>query len=132
MLSYMAYSPKLFFYSSFPNHVCKLQKSLYGLKQAPRVWFHHLSEALLKQGFVGSKVDTSMFLLHTSSVHIFLLVYVDDIIVTTAINDLILSLQAEFKLKDLGALSYFLGVHVHHDHCHLHLSQSKYIVDLRH
>jgi len=67
-------------------------------------------------------------------VHIFLLVYVDDIIVTgnnlSVINDLILSLQADFKLKDLGTLSYFLGVHLHRNHQHLHLSQSKYIVDL--
>jgi hypothetical protein len=60
------------------------------------------------------------------------MVTIDDIIVTTAINDLILSLHVELKLKDLGAFSYFLGVHVHHDHRHLHLSQSKYIADLLH
>jgi hypothetical protein len=33
-------------------------------------------------------------------------------------------------LKDLGTLSYFLGIHVHRDHQHLHLSQSKYVIDL--
>jgi hypothetical protein len=126
--------PQGFVNSSFPDYVCKLDKSLYGLKQAPRAWFQRLSEALLERGFVGSKVDTSLFLLHTSSVHIFLLVYVDDIIVTgnnlSVINDLILSLQSDFKLKDLGTLSFFLGVHVHRNHQHLHLSHSKYIVDL--
>jgi hypothetical protein len=67
---------------------------------------------------------------------IFLLVYVDDLIVTgndiDVLNELILSLQAKFKLKDLGPLSYFLGIHVHRDSQHLHLSQSKYIVDLLH
>jgi len=128
--------PPGFVHPSFPDYVCKLSKSLYGLKQAPRAWFHRLSEALLERGFVGSKVDSSLFLLHTSSVHIFFLVYVDDIIVIgnniSAINGLISSLQAEFKLKDLGSLSYFLGVHVHRDRQHLHLSQSKYIFDLLH
>jgi len=126
--------PQGFVHLDFPNHVCKLAKSLYGLKQAPRAWFQRLSEALLDRGFVGSKVDTSLFLFHGSTVHIFLLVYVDNIIVTgnnlPAINTLISSLQAEFKLKDLGNLSYFLGIHVHHDTQHLHLNQSKYIVDL--
>jgi hypothetical protein len=128
--------PQGFVNSSFPDYVYKLDKSLYGLKHAPRAWFHCLSEALLELGFVGLKIDTSLFLLHTFSVHIFILVYVDDIIVTgnniSIINDLILSLQAEFKLKDLGTLSYFLGDHVHCNYQHLHLNQSKYIVDLLH
>jgi hypothetical protein len=128
--------PQGFVHPQFPNHVCKLGKSLYDLKQAPRAWFHRLPEALLDRGFIGSKVDTSLFLLHTSSLHIFFLVYVDDIIVTgnnlPVINNLISSLQEEFKLKDLGSLSYFLGIHVLRDQHHLHLSQSKYIVDLLH
>jgi len=53
--------PQGFVNSSFPDYVCKLDKSLYGLKQAPRAWFQRLSEALLERGFVGSKVDTSLF-----------------------------------------------------------------------
>jgi len=86
----------------FPNHVCKLHKALYGLKQAPRAWFHKLIQALLALGFTGSLVDTSLFILHQHPVHIFVLVYVDDIIVTrthlSKINALILALQQEFKL----------------------------------
>jgi hypothetical protein len=70
--------PQGFVNSQFPNHVCKLGKPLYGLKQAPRAWFSRLSEALLDRGFVRSKVNTSLFLLHKSSIHIFLLVYVDE------------------------------------------------------
>jgi len=61
---------------------------------------------------------------------------VDDIIITgthlSTINALILSLQSEFKLKDLGSLSYFLGIHVHRNAQGLHLNQAKYIVDLLH
>jgi hypothetical protein len=58
--------PQGFVNPSFPNYVCKLSKSLYGLKKASRACFHHLLEALLECGFVGSKFDTSLFLLHTS------------------------------------------------------------------
>jgi hypothetical protein len=62
------------------------------------------------------------------------LVYVDDIIITgthlSKINALILDLQHEFKLKDLGTLSYFLGIHVHRDSQAIHLNQAKYITAL--
>jgi hypothetical protein len=118
----------------FPNHVCKLYKALYGLKQAPRAWFHKLTQTLLALGFTGSLVDTSLFIYQQHPVHIFVLVYVDNIIVTethlSKINALILALQQEFKLKDLGHLSYFLGIHVHCDSQTIHLNQTKYIATL--
>jgi hypothetical protein len=75
--------PQGFVDSSKPDYVCKLHKSLYGLKQAPRAWFHRLSNVLLDLGFVGSTVDTSLFIFHQHSVHILFLIYVDDIIVTS-------------------------------------------------
>jgi hypothetical protein len=47
---------------------------------------------------------------------IFLLVYVDDIIVTNsssaAVTALLHDLQGDFALKDLGSLHYFLGIEV--------------------
>jgi hypothetical protein len=85
---------------TFPNHVCKLHKALYGLKQAPRAWFMRLSQALLDFGFVGSVVDTSLFMLHHNSVHVFVLVYVDDILVpnnsSSAITHLIFKLKSSY------------------------------------
>jgi hypothetical protein len=119
--------------SNYP-YVCKLQKSLYGLKQAPRAWLHRLFQAFLHLRSIGSLVDISLFILHHGSTHIFVLIYVDDIIITetdvSIIKSLIQGLQEEFKLKDLGNLSYFLGIHVLHDKSGLHLNQGKYIVDL--
>jgi hypothetical protein len=128
--------PQGFVDSSKPDYVCKLHKSLYGLKQAPRAWFHRLSNVLLDLGFVGSTVDTSLFIFHQHSVHILFLIYVDDIIVTSnqpmAISALIVQLQREFAIKDLGPLSYFLGMQAYRTSNGLHLTQSKYIVDLLH
>lgn len=69
-----------------PTHICQLRWSLYGLKQAPRAWFLQLSEFLLKLGFIGSAADTSLFILRTSSYVMFMLIYVDDIILTSTPN----------------------------------------------
>lgn len=65
---------------------------------------------------------------------IYILIYVDDIIVTGSnsvlISEFINSLSAYFPVKDLGLLHYFLGVEVHRKSLGLFLSQSKYIIDL--
>lgn len=105
--------PKSFVDSDHPNFVCKLHKALYGLKQAPRALFHRLTQALLELGFTNSLVDMSSFMLQNNHTRLFVLIYMDDIIITSTslsnINDLITNLQVEFKLKDLGSLSYFFG-----------------------
>lgn len=71
---------------SFPNHVCRLHRSLYGLKQAPRAWFQHFSNYLEELGFIKSEVDYSLFTYHQQRVVIILLVYVDDILITSNSN----------------------------------------------
>lgn len=100
--------------SNFPTHVCKLYKAVYGLKQAPRVWYSCLSEHLLALSFANSSSDTSLLAYRSGSVTIFILVYVDYILITRssadAISKLIADLTIEFVIKDLGTLSYFLGI----------------------
>jgi hypothetical protein len=126
--------PPGFIDSNYPTHVCKLQKAIYGLKQAHQAWFQKLSFTLLHLGFVESRVDYSLFTFHFTNGHVFLLIYIDDIIVTrnnsAAISNLILSLKKEFSMKDLGPLNYCLGISVTLTTEGLHLSQSKYIADL--
>lgn len=75
-----------------------------------------------------------MFIYHRNGITFYLLVYIDDIIVTrpspNALQHFIMSLASRFSLKDLGPLSYFLDVEVLYlDRC-LFLSQKKYIGDL--
>jgi len=123
------------FESSDMSLVCKLHKALYGLKQAPKAWFERLKSSLLSFGFKSSRCDPSLFILHTQAHCIFILVYVDDIIITgnskLAIKNLVHQLNSEFSLKDLGILDYFLGIEVHHSPSgSLLLSQTKYIKDL--
>jgi hypothetical protein len=75
--------PPGFIHPSYPHHICKLKKALYGLKQTPQAWFARLSGKLIKLGFIGSKADSSLFLYHTAIVTMFLLIYVDDIIIVS-------------------------------------------------
>jgi hypothetical protein len=79
-------------------------------------------------------LDPSLFIYHTNQVHIFILVYVDDIILTSnhkaTISWILNKLKSDFAIKDLGELSYFLGIQATRDNSGLHLRQSKYILDL--
>uniref|UniRef100_A0A2N9HU77 Reverse transcriptase Ty1/copia-type domain-containing protein n=1 Tax=Fagus sylvatica TaxID=28930 RepID=A0A2N9HU77_FAGSY len=126
--------PPGFVHPSFPNHICRLHKAIYGLKQAPRAWFSRLSQRLLALGFHGSKSDTSLFIHNSGTDLIFFLIYVDDIIVTGnnthSIARLIQALQADFALKDLGPLHFFLGVQAYTTETGLFLSKKRYISDL--
>jgi hypothetical protein len=117
-----------------PNYVCKLDKALYGLKQAPRAWYSRLSSKLHSYGFSASKADTSLFLYQKSGIAIFVLIYVDDIIVTSssdhAISALLKDLNKDFAIKDLGVLHYFLGIEVKTTSAGLVLTQGKYALEL--
>lgn len=122
--------PQGFVDSLHPNYVCKLHRSLYGLKQTPRAWFSRLSAFLLNNNFTQSRNDTSLFIYNDSHTFLFVLVYVDDILITgnsgNSLSKLILDLGAEFSLKDLGTLHYFLGVEVERTPAGLLLSQTQY------
>jgi histone deacetylase 1/2 len=120
--------------NTHPHYVCKLDKALYGLKRAPRTWYARLTEKLVSHGFYASKADTSLFIYMKGSMTIYLLVYVDDIIVVSssskAVEALLADLKVDFTLKDLGDLSYFLGIEVKRVTNGIVLSQSKYANDL--
>jgi len=113
-LVYMHQPPR--FSSTDSSLVCRLNKAIYGLKQAPQSWFQNLSTTLVRMGFSSSKSDISLFTHFTPTDTIFLLVYVDDIIITGSskplVQDFIHNLNITFGLKDLVPLHYFLGIEV--------------------
>jgi hypothetical protein len=79
------------------QYICKLDKTLYGLKQAPRAWFSRLSTKLQALGFRPSKADTSLFFYFKRNISIFVLIYVDYIIVASSCQKATTAL-----LRDLG------------------------------
>jgi hypothetical protein len=99
--------------------VCRLHKSLYGLKQAPRAWNSRFATFLMTTlGFIEAKSDTSLFIFHHGSDIVYLLLYVDDIILTASSTELLRhtssALQWKFAMKDLGPLHHFLSITVQH------------------
>lgn len=74
--------PPGFVDKDMPNYICRLRKAGYGLKQAPRAWYTELRTYLLNVRFVNSISDTSLFILKYGKSIVYMLVYVDDILVT--------------------------------------------------
>lgn len=114
--------------------VCKLNKALYGLKQAPRARFEKLQDSLVIFGFSFAKSDLSLFVKALKEHTLFILVYMDDILITGSsqaeITAMISKMHSSFALKDLGEINYFFGIQVHHAKDDFHLSQTKYITNL--
>lgn len=126
--------PSGFVDPAHPNSVCRLNKSLYGLKQAPRAWYSRFATFLQSTGFVEAKADTSLFIYRRGSDVAYLLLYVDDIVLTASSAQLlrwtISALQSEFSMKDLGELHHFLGVSVSRHSSGLFLSQRQYCLEI--
>ena len=89
-----------------------LHKALYGLKQAPRASFERFTSQLLLIGFYASAVNGNLFILRHGSYIVYMLLYVDDIIITgnnsTFVSSLIKLLGEDFDFKDLGLLCYLV------------------------
>ncbi|GJR33551.1 ribonuclease H-like domain-containing protein [Tanacetum coccineum] len=128
------HQPPGFVNSRYPNHVCLLQRSLYGLKQAPHAWFRRFAGYATRAGFSSSRCDSSLFIYTQGSQVAYLLIYVDDIILTASspvlLQQIVDSLHKEFDTTDLGGLNYFLGISAVRHLKGLFLSQKKYALQL--
>jgi hypothetical protein len=126
--------PAEFVDSSRPDMVCRLNRSLYGLKQAPQAWHSRLAMFLVTLGFVEAKPDTSLFIHHQGTETAYLLLYVDDIVLTASspslLRRLVDALQREFSVKDLDVLHHFLGVTAEPRPSGLLLHQRQYTLDI--
>jgi len=117
-----------------PDAVCLLSRSLYGLRQAPRAWFERFVGHVTSLGFVQSKADSSLFVYHRNGATAYLLLYVDDMILSASTTPLlqhfIARLHDAFAVKDMGPVSHFLGINVRRFQDGFFLSQSGYAEDL--
>ena len=127
--------PEGFIKTGYENYVCKLKKALYGLKQAARSWNTKLSNFLIEIGYEVSAADNCLFLKIKGDLVIYVLVYVDDLIVSSnkieEITALHTSLNDEFEMKNLGRIQHYLGIEIVRDEFGIfYLNQKNYIEKL--
>ena len=95
-------------------------------QQDPRAWYQRFADFVTTIGFCNSISDNSLFIYCHDSDIAYLLLYVDDIILTASSNvlhqSIMFKLSSEFSMKNLGPLSYFLGIAVTHISIGLFLS----------
>ena len=114
------------------NLVCKLNKSLYGLKQSGRNWNVLLHKSLIDIDFVQCSGDACVYVHLTNSILMgIILIWVDDIIISVKSMKLMDKikdhLKGKFKMKDMGKINYFLGIHFVQSDSKLEMNQSHYL-----
>jgi hypothetical protein len=99
--------------------ICRLKKSLYGLKQSPRMWYQKLDTYMLELGFTRRKVDHCVYFKLIGDHIIYLVLYVDDMLLIgnnkEIIQDVKTQLSYKFNLKYFGAISFILGMEIKRD-----------------
>jgi hypothetical protein len=99
------------FIALFPEHstkrradgsiICKLKKAMYGLIQASKLWFLHVRKILEDEGFICCNLDDSCLFFRTDPVtgtHHYVLVHVDDFLLTASSEALLEQLLARFHI----------------------------------
>lgn len=82
-----------------PEYVCKIKKALYGLKQAPRAWYGKITEYLQFCGYYASNFDSSLFVKKQGTLHVIVLLFVGDTIVTSNDDGEIAKPRAELSIR---------------------------------
>ncbi|CAI7795765.1 unnamed protein product [Closterium sp. NIES-54] len=97
-----------------------LRRPVYGLRQAPREWHDTLRTTLAALGFAPSTADPSLFLrTDTSLPPFYVLVYVDDLVFSTADTYALTLVKSELQKRhtctDLGELRSYLDLQITQD-----------------
>ena len=125
--------PENFVFGDQKLMVCKLKKSIYGLKQASCEWYHKFHQVITSNGFEVNLVKDCVYHKFSGSKFIFLILYVDDILLPSSdiglLHETKKFLLKNFELKDLGNASFVLGIQILQDRSQgiLRLSQKSYI-----
>jgi hypothetical protein len=113
--------------------VCHMRKSIYGLNQTYRQWYLKFNETIRSFGFKENKEDNCIYAKFRSGKFLFLILYVDDILLASSdVNALLETkrfLSLNFDMKDLDEASFVVGIEIHRDRRNgvLGLSQKTYL-----
>ncbi|GJV68919.1 retrotransposon protein, putative, ty1-copia subclass [Tanacetum coccineum] len=122
--------PEGFENEKYPKRVCKLQKAIYEVKQASRSWNLCFYEKVTQFRFFRSEDESCVYVKVSGSVVVFLVLYVDDILIGNDIP-MLQSIKGwlGFAMKDLGDATYILDIKIYKDRtkCLIRLSQDTYL-----
>jgi hypothetical protein len=116
--------------------VLRLRKSLYGLKQSSHVWYGTFKDFVISIGFVASRVDGGLFVLHDKEHHgivvAAVVLYVDDLLIIAnegLIGQIKDQMKKRFRMHDLGSVSFYLGMNIerNREHHTIDIHQHSYI-----
>jgi hypothetical protein len=111
--------PKGFVMKGNKEIVCKMKKYMYGLKQSPRTWYRKFDTYMFGLGFTRRKVDHCVYFKLIGDHLIYLVLYVDDMLLIGSdkeiIQDVKNQLSSKFDMKDLGAANFILGMEIKRD-----------------
>ena len=92
--------------------VCKLKKFINGLKQVSRQWYYKFHQVIVSFSFEINLADECVYHKFSESKNIFLVLYVDDILLATSDISLLHKterfLSNNFKMVDLGNTFFFI------------------------
>jgi hypothetical protein len=125
--------PKCFVVEGKERMGSRLKKLIYGLKQASRPWYLKFDRTIRNFRLKENIEDNCVYAKFKNGRYIFLIMYVDDILLASSDVSLLLEikkfLSSKFDMKDLGEASFVLGIEIHRDKSKgvLGLSQKTYI-----
>lgn len=96
--------------------VCRVKKAMYGHPKAPKAWNERIHEFLVGLGFRQSENDKCLYIMGNDEDAVYLLLYVDDMFLSCRnsrkLEEVVEKLSKEFKVKDMGQVSKFLGLRI--------------------
>ena len=108
--------PEGMFATEMPGKVLRLFKALYGLKQSPRMWILHIDKTLSEFGLHRLTADICVYAAFEGANRVLLGLFVDDMMMIgkllARIGQVKEFLHSRFKMKDLGAASFLLGMEI--------------------
>ena len=118
------------------NKICRLKKSIYGLKKSPRYWNTKFNDFIIRENFERSKNDPCLYIKKGGNDYMYVLLFVDDLLYfgnnKSQLNSFKTALCDNFKMKDLGLASNYLGINIKQDHKNsvTVINQKKYLQKL--
>ncbi|XP_067123573.1 LOW QUALITY PROTEIN: zinc finger protein 271-like, partial [Centruroides vittatus] len=106
-------------YEDGTDRVYKLNKS-YGLRESPRAWYECFNDFLITLDFYRSKYDYCLYVKKENDLTIYILLFVDNLLVCCKDNQIIVDIKNnisnKFRMKDLGRVKNYIGIDIEYNY----------------